>query len=258
LQGAPAHGGLIVTGHLGAYSAQDAVADGIDCLEHIWSVFNYSIPAETAKQPNHRATLDLANPQCQALVELIAKHRVMVDPTLVVFRNMIHLHDLPAVQDHPDQKLAPRSMREYWASYRKLRGLTPETRDVRQREFHKYQELTGMLHRAGVRLLAGSDTPEPFVTPGFSLHQELELLVESGLSPAAALQAATLHNAEIIKQSDKLGRVEPGFSADLVLLRADPLTDIRRTRQIAMVIRGGHACAPSELLRGVAMDEPAR
>lgn len=246
--------GLVVTGHLGAYSAQDAVADGIDCLEHIWSVFNYSIPAEAAKQPNHRATLDLTNPQCQALVAAIAKRRVAVDPTLVVFRNMLYLHDLPAVQDHPDQKLAPARMREYWESYRKRSPLAPETRDVRQREIGKYQELTGILHRAGVPLLVGTDTPEPFVTPGFSLHQELELLVEAGLSPAAAIQAATLHNAQIVKQADKLGRVEPGFHADLVLLRADPLTDIRRTREVELVIRGGHVCLPADLLRGVAMD----
>ena len=60
--------------------------------------------------------------------------------------------------------------------------------------------------------------------------------------------------SQIIKQADEPGRVEPGLHADLVLLRADPLTDIRHTRRIEMVIHGGHVCLPADLLRGVAMD----
>jgi hypothetical protein len=241
--------GMIVTGHLGLYSAQDAVEDGIDCLEHIWSVFNYSIPGEVAGKPNHRADLDLQNPRCQALVTQIAKSPTVVDPTLVVFRNMIYLHDLPEVQEDPDLKLVPARMKRYWDAYRDRSKLMPETRDARQREIAKYQELTGILHRAGVPLLAGTDAPEPYVTPGFSLHQELELLVGSGLSPSAALQAATLNNARLLKQEEKLGRIEKGMTADLVILRTNPLDDIRRTRDIESVVRGGLVVSPSDLLR---------
>ena len=240
---------MIITGHLGAYSAQDAVEDGIDCLEHIWSVFNYAIPPEAAARPNHRAELDLSNPRCRELVAAIAKRRVAVDPTLVVFRNMLYLNDLPSVREHPDHARVPSRMRRYWESYRASSNLAPETRDLRIREIRKYQELTGMLDRAGVTLLAGTDAPEPFVTPGFALHQELEMLVESGLSPAKALQAATRNNAAILKQSGRLGRIETGFLADLVILRADPTKDIRHTRQIEWVIRGGRALAPGDLLR---------
>lgn len=241
--------GRIVTGHLGAYRAQDAVDDGIDCLEHIWSVFNYSIPPDVTKRPNHRAELDLHNPQCQALVAEIARRQVAVDPTLVVFRNMIYQHDLPLVQDHPDLKPVPRRMRRYWDSYREGAKLSPTTSDVRQREIDKYQELTGILHRAGVPILAGTDAPEPYVTPGFALHQELEMLVASGLTPAAALQAATINNAKILKQSDNLGRVEPNLLADLLVLSADPTADIRHSRRIELVIRGGRVVAPKALLK---------
>ena len=67
--------GLKVIGHLGNYSAQDAVTDGIDCLEHIWSVFNYSIPSEVTNRPNFRSNLDLNNPRCQSLVNAIAKRK---------------------------------------------------------------------------------------------------------------------------------------------------------------------------------------
>src|SRR5262245_42099464 len=122
---------MIVTAHLGVYSAQDAVEDGIDCLEHIWSVFNYSIPSDVAGRPDHRANLDLQNPKCQELISALAKRKVAVDPTLVVFRNMIYLHDLPEVQEHPDLALAPERMRKYWESYRKGAKLVPETRATR-------------------------------------------------------------------------------------------------------------------------------
>lgn len=241
---------LVVTGHLGLYSAQDAVEDGIDCLEHIWSVFNYSIPAEVIGKPNYRADLDLENPKCQALVASLVKHHTVVDPTLVVFRNMLYLNDISEVQQHPDLKFAPARMRRYWDSYVQTSlKFAPETLDARKREIAKYQALTGILHRAGVPLLCGTDAPEPYVTPGFSMHQELELLVGSGLSPAAAIQTATINNARIVRQEDKLGRIEPGLLADLVILRTNPLDDIRRTRDIESVVRGGLVVSPEDLLR---------
>jgi len=246
--------GMKVTAHLGRYTAQDAAVDGIDCLEHIWSVFNYSIPAEIAKQPNHRAHLDLRNSKCQELVALLVNRQVAVDPTLVVFRNMIYLNDLEEVHNHPDVARVPRRMRRYWESYRVGRALKPSTRETRRREILKYQELTGILHQSGVPLLVGTDTPEPYVTPGFSLHQELEMLVESGLSPSDAIKSATLNNARILNQEDHLGSIDVGKRSDLVILTADPTRDIRNTREIESVIRGGRVLDPAVLLKAVPAD----
>jgi imidazolonepropionase-like amidohydrolase len=243
---------LLVTAHLGRYSAQQAVADGIDCLEHIWSVFNYSIPPEVASRPGHRGTVDLNNPLCDALVTDLARHKTFVDPTLVVFRNMILLPDVPEVRDHDDNVLVPQRLRDFWPQYLKRSGCPQGGElEARRRELAKYLELTGKLHRSGVKLLVGTDSPEPNVTPGFSLHQELELLVASGLSPAAALQAATLHNAQALKQESVLGSIAPGKLADLVVLTANPLDDIRNTRKIEVVLRGGKPCQPAELLKRV-------
>jgi imidazolonepropionase-like amidohydrolase len=95
---------------------------------------------------------------------------------------------------------------------------------------------------------------EPFVPPGFSMHQELELLVESGLSPAEALRCATLHNARAIGQADRLGTVERGKIADLVLLDANPLESIANTRTISKVFRGGLVLDPGDLMRAVPKD----
>jgi hypothetical protein len=246
--------GLRVTGHLGVYAAQDAVADGIDALEHIWSVFNYIIPPEESKRPDHRSTLDLDNPKARALIAALAERHTFVDPTLVVFRNMILLNDQPAYSGHPDNAVMPARVLRHWNVYKARSNLRPEMLASRRGEFGKYQQLTGMLHRARVPLLAGTDSPEPFVPPGFSMHQELELLTESGLSPAEALRCATLHNARALGQADRLGTIEPGKLADLVLLDANPLESIANTRAISKVFRGGLVLDPTDLLKAVPKD----
>ncbi|TMQ33847.1 MAG: hypothetical protein E6K70_10875 [Planctomycetota bacterium] len=178
----------------------------------------------------------------------------MVDPTLTVFKNMLLLSDLEEVNRHTDNGHMPERLRMYWDSYRLGQGLSQATRERRRQEFQKYQELTGVLFRAGVPLLAGTDAPEPYCPPGFALHQELELLVEAGLTPVAALQAATINNARSLKQDKHLGSIEAGKLADLIILDADPTADIRNTRKVVHVVRGGIVCDPQTLLKAV----PAR
>lgn len=240
--------GLFITAHLGNYPAQRAVADGIDCLEHIWSVFNYVIPSEITGQPGHRGRVDFDNPVCKALIDEMSRRKTFVDPTLAVFRNMILLPDVSEVVEHPDNSLAPKRLRDFWPVYLKRTGCPQGgSLDDRRREFAKYLELTGRLYRAGVPLLAGTDAPEPQVTPGYSLHQELELLVESGLPPAAALRCATLNNATALRQEEQLGTISAGKLADLILLTANPLEDIRHTRKIETIVRGGKVVVPEEV-----------
>ena len=100
-------------------------------------------------------------------------------------------------------------------------------------------ELVGRMYRAGVPILAGTDFPNPYTYPGFSLHDELELLVQAGMTPLDALRAATSSPARFFAAADSLGSVEPGKVADLVLLNGNPLEDINRVRDIEAVIQGG-------------------
>lgn len=99
--------------------------------------------------------------------------------------------------------------------------------------------LTGRLHEAGVPVGAGTDTPIAFAIPGYSLHNELDMLVRAGLSPRDALAAATVRPAEFFGLEGEMGTVEAGKVADLVLLSGDPLADIANTRTIEVVVLGG-------------------
>jgi imidazolonepropionase-like amidohydrolase len=95
------------------------------------------------------------------------------------------------------------------------------------------------MQKAGVKILAGTDAPAPYVFPGFALHDELQLLVEAGLTPLEALQAATKSPAEFLHTAKDSGTIEKGKYADLLLLDANPFDDIHNSRQIRAVIFHG-------------------
>lgn len=99
--------------------------------------------------------------------------------------------------------------------------------------------LTGLMNDAGVPVGAGTDTPIGFGIPGESLHNELAMLVDSGLSAKEAFYAATVIPAGFFGIEDQMGQVAPGFEADLLLLGANPLENISATRQIRRVMSDG-------------------
>jgi imidazolonepropionase-like amidohydrolase len=167
---------------------------------------------------------------------------------------MILLSDAREIYANPDNNTVPERLRKFWPQYiEENDGIdsSPETVNLRMKVQAKYEELTGIMYAAGVPLLAGTDAPEPFTPPGLSLLQELELLVKSGLPPAAVLASATIQNAQSLREANQLGSIEEGKFADLVILDANPLADIRNTRKIYRVIRGGNISDPRELLKMV-------
>jgi imidazolonepropionase-like amidohydrolase len=91
----------------------------------------------------------------------------------------------------------------------------------------------------GVGLLLGSDAPQVFDVPGFSVHHELKYMVDAGLTPYQALQSGTVNPAKYFNRTD-LGLIKPGYISDLVLLDADPLENIENTKKIAGVMRGNN------------------
>ncbi len=136
-----------------------------------------------------------------------------------------------------------------WAERRRAAaGASEAAKERTRRAWRNMLTLVGGFHRAGGVVLAGTDCPNVAIVCGFSLHRELELLVRAGLSPMGALVAATRRPAERLGKSHVFGSVAPGRSADLVVLAADPLADIRNVRKIERVIARGVAHEPARLL----------
>ncbi len=190
---------------------------------------------------------------CDPIVAAFREHGTWQVPVLAVER------DRAKEQMAADPRLAymPESLLQYWFGARPpdadarapADGRPPAPASAeRTPELPEEAWLTTLLHEAGVPILAGTDAGVPFSLPGWSLHEELELLVAAGLTPAEALEAATRGPAEYLGRTEELGTIEVGRRADLVLLRANPLDDIRNTRAIEAVILGG------ELLDREALD----
>lgn len=172
--------------------------------------------------------------KCRSVIATLARNRTWVTPTLIVYQPYAHAFD--SASTHPElAKYVPGIVKGGWT--RRAAGLTRADSMV-VRSYFSFDR-TRDLRDAGVKLLAGTDMPLPFVYPGFSLHDELELLVHSGLTPLEALRTATYNPADYLGALDSLGTVSPGKIADLVLLDADPLLDIRNTRRISAVIANG-------------------
>lgn len=179
-----------------------------------------------------RASYDRA--KCRAVMETLARNHTWVTPTLIVYQPYAHAFD--SASTHPEwAKYVPKIVQGGWVA--RARALKP-TDSMVVRSYFSFDR-TSELHKAGVKLLAGTDMPQPFVFPGFSLHDELELLVRAGLSPLEALRTATYNPAEFLGALDSLGTVRAGKLADMVLLDSNPLVDIRNTRRISAVIANG-------------------
>jgi hypothetical protein len=159
-------------------------------------------------------------------------------PTLVWSQTMSTLDD-PHFQSDPHLAYVPVHIRAQWNPEKLLQHLSAAQFARVKQEAARDLELTTDMHRAGIMFLAGTDAPDPYVIPGFSLHDELEWLVKTGSTPIQALQAATFNPALFMIKLDQYGVVEPNHVADLVLLEANPLEDIRNTRKISAVILGG-------------------
>ena len=228
--------GMRVVGHLRQYTPLEAAEDGIDVLEHIMSV------ADVAREvPEDRFSFDPDSARAQRLIERLVRSGTAVDPTFVVVWGTLFFPDDHAVSDHPDFAVVPPGLRERWRAENVTRAMTAASTPVQRRRktFADYQRFVGMLHRAGVPILVGTDSPNMHVAPGVAVHQEMEFLSESGMTNAEVLAASTLGNARALRVDDRIGAVEPGRAADLVLLDADPLLAITATRRIRAVIRAG-------------------
>lgn len=155
-----------------------------------------------------------------------------ISPTLVMWQRRAHVND-DRLKADPRLKYVPESIRKSWLDVK------DDGSEEYQSQIQGIYRLVGLATRTKVEVLAGTDTGDPWTIPGATLHDELEQLVEAGMAPHQALMAATLAPARFFEWDEETGSIEKGKLADLVLLDANPLTDIRNTRRITAVVARG-------------------
>ena len=239
---------LPVTAHLHDTLPSVAAEMGIDNLEHITTLFGElrTLPPNTPE--GYHATfvgvpeVDLDSVKVQHFIQILYKHHVAITPTLAVALLPV-AGEQGAAAIYGDWAAVPDGWRRFWHDpyweFISTKTWTPNEFDQARLAKQKFMDLVKKLYKAGVPIIAGTDTPAPWVLPGAGLVAELQLLVESGLSPSDALQAATGHAATVLRKSADVGTIRPGRCADLLLLDGDPLADIRNLRHLSAVYLNG-------------------
>jgi len=215
--------GVLATAHLELIDADAAIRAGVRGIEHVTSFgtalaepeptakFKAAVGADSAARHQLRhwlwSTIDLdKSPRVKPLLNLVAQEHVFVSPTLAV------------VEKRTGDKGASES-------------------DVAG--FANMLKFVGLCHQAGAKVVVGSHTSAPHAEMGRAYQRELELLVEAGLSPLKAITAGTLHNAQFFGADDRLGTIEPGKLADLILIDGDPSRDISAMKNVRHVMLNG-------------------
>jgi hypothetical protein len=191
-------------------------------------------------------------PRIPELTRKMAAAGIWLMPNLTAYRNIgLMVQDLPAHLARPDMRYLPAAIRAGWEP-----GLNPYTRRFGREKapgilarHALLQKLTKSFHGAGVKLLVGTDGLNVGTIPGFSVHDELQELVEAGLSPYHSLRAATANASAFLGSSPCIGQVRAGCVADLLLLDASPLSAIGNTRRITGVMVRGRWLSRKELDR---------
>ena len=214
--------GLPVTSHLEIVDATDAIRAGVDGVEHATSFGTSLLPLREAEKYRQAVladnnarregryqvwnAIDLDTSRARAVFNLIVARRTFVSPTLAVFERQ--------------------------------KG-DKDTTEMHLHAFKQMEAFVGRAHRAGAHVVVGSHSDVPHARRGWAYQRELELLVESGLTPMEALVAGTLENARYFRTADRLGSVEAGKLADLVLVEGNPLNNISDMRRIKRVMLNG-------------------
>ena len=267
-----------VTGHLGYCSSMDAIEAGIDGLEHVWiSPYNdlcalnmrFGRDASMMKREFWTQTLagwedmDLNSPRARAWFAAMVDKQVHMGTTLDLLWTA--RAGVEGSLRDADRTLIPPACLARQAKMKKFLGDRPDW-DIHpgfyevgegSRALEKHQEVVRILHESGGRVVGGTDCGAmAYPPPGFALLREIELLADA-IGTMSALRAVTHTAASYLRAERDLGAVAPGRYADFLVLKDDPIRDVRALRSLEQVYRGGVAYRPEDLIASVPRHEPA-
>lgn len=251
--------GLPVAVHCGRTTATEAARAGVRSLEHaeeLLSTLTRDNPDEAEGaigRARRWARVDPADDSVSRLAETMQRSGTALCPTLLVSRRWCFVDEMtsePANElmvpvmpyhahfQHARGSIAVRFASRYMAKYMPVRTLSRGERAEVSAGLDTMSAVVRALADSGVKVVAGTDTPNPSVVPGHSLRAELHLLARAGLSVETVLRAATSVAGDVIGEK-RVGRIEPGAFADLLALGGDPMSDLRNLSQVSKVWKGG-------------------
>lgn len=242
--------GLKLSGHIPAFmTAEEAINAGFDEIQHINMIFlnflgknidtrqrlRFTIPGEKAHE------LDLNSKEVNDFMALLKDKGTVIDPTVSVFRSLLLGEagkvdpENAAIYEHLPVTVA-RGFKKAWMD------IKPEERDAYNKSADAMVDMVKKLHDSGVTVVPGTDS-----IAGFTLHRELILYSQGGISNADVLKLATITSAEVVGNEENVGSIEEGKQADLVFIDGNPLEDMNDIRQVALVIKGQNLYKPDEI-----------
>ncbi|WP_420603525.1 amidohydrolase family protein [Flagellimonas sp.] len=246
--------GLKLSGHIPAHMlAEDAIKDGFDEIQHVnmlalnflSDTIDTRTPLRFSAVAEHTHNLDLKGDEFKAFVQLLKDKDIEIDPTVSIFEGMFITK---AGEPDPQfetilDRLPIQVSRNYYSG-----GLPiPEGKEQQYKDsFSKLLDIVYELHMNGITILPGTDA-----TPGFALHKELENYVRAGIPAADVLKLATLTSARVTHTDDRLGSIEKGKLADLILVDGNPAENISDIRRVELTIKNGNIYRPEHLYQSL-------
>lgn len=241
---------LPVTGHLGSLAAAKAIDLGIDGLEHgifgMPEFFEYGFNQKSIACKD--TAFDPTDPTVEALIQKIVENRVYLSPTIVTFKAI--LADFEPVTPQWQQYISE----DVLGSVLKLEEMLTANQGRQKCIAHalaKQNSLLKEINDRGGIIVTGTDPVVPMITPGYGLHREMKLLVEAGLRPMEAIQAATLNAAKALRKDAEFGSIEVGKLANMVVVEGDPSQNIDDIGSTVMIFKHGKQYDPDTLRESV-------
>jgi imidazolonepropionase-like amidohydrolase len=229
--------GMTVTGHIpngiDIYQGVEAGMDQVNHAQYLLAPLSADAPAGASfnQRLQAMASVDINGPEARREIAFLKQHDTVIDPTLALYEWLYHPAGEPVSSFEPGVTHVASQLAEPLNNS----GMPADLAPIARRVFENELAMVGALHKAGVQVIAGTDQ----AIPGHSLHRELELYVKAGFSPLEAIQAATIVPAQVMGLEREVGTIEENKRADLILLDANPLDDIRNIRTVTYVVANG-------------------